>query len=261
MADFTKKKFLSLPIERQHRQCAALLRRLYDALTTGQEMEEEKMLYKEFNAWMSQEELLLISFQTLSNRYHWHLQKANTYLKEHNLLPSARKGDRQIAIEGSWLIDIYLDQIRSAHNVGSILRTVEAFNLGQVYFSEFTPFKTHKQVEKAAMGSQQWVNCYQQNSFSNLTPPFIALETSPDALPLYEFIFPNQFTLIVGNEEYGCSEEVLKEANYLLEIPLRGHKNSLNVANAFAIVVGEIYRQKQLIGTHNDKEIKQSENP
>ena len=39
----------------------------------------------------------------------------------------------------------------------------------------------------------------------------------------------------VGNEEYGCSKELLQEADMIINIPLRGVKNSLNVAQSFAV--------------------------
>jgi tRNA G18 (ribose-2'-O)-methylase SpoU len=148
--------------------------------------------------------------------------------------------------EEAWPIAIYLDNLRSAHNVGSVIRTVEALAIGSLYFSCQTPFITHQQVQNTAMGSTQWVSCYQGVDLSSLPRPIVVLETSPEALSLYEFIFPSSFTLVIGNEEYGCSDETLKLADYLVEIPLRGCKNSLNVANAFAIAAGEISRQKRL---------------
>ena len=180
--------------------------------------------------------------QTIADRYHYHLQQAGFGQKEHHLLPKVRTGDKTSA-QPSLPIAIYLDQIRSAHNVGSIIRTVEAFSLGTLYFSASTPFITHKQVQDTAMGSAAWVSCHRNIPLDSLPKPLIALETSEEAASLYDFIFPSTFTLVLGNEEYGCSEETLKAADIILEIPLRGRKNSLNVANAFAIVASEIIRQ------------------
>lgn len=206
----------------------------------------DSALYDEWAQWINIAPMNDLSAQSISDRYHWHLQKGGIFKKEHNLLPRIRKGDLSRAQE-PWPIAIYLDHIRSAHNVGSIVRTVEAFSLGQITFSSQTPFATHKQVKDTAMGSLEWVACVQNDDLSLLPRPIIILETSPDALSLYEFIFPSSFTLAVGNEEYGCSEEVLKAADIVIEIPLRGHKNSLNVANAFAIAASEISRQRNLI--------------
>lgn len=246
MFDFTKRKFLELPLKRQHRKCAELLSQMYHRLAEKIDISNEILLYDSLITWMHKEKLENINPQTISDRYHSHLQLANCSKKEHHLLPRIRTGDR---LEGAnpWLIDIYLDHIRSAHNVGSIIRTMEAFRLGILYFSDQTPFVDHKQVQDTAMGAQSWITCKKEIALNELSRPIIALETSMDAISLYKFIFPTKFTLAIGNEEYGCSQSTLQEADYIVEIPLRGRKNSLNVANAFALVAGEIMRQRQSI--------------
>ena len=246
MYDFTEKKFLSLPIKRQHKKCAELLRRLYDQFLGKEEWTTDWQLYQELLQWMNEFACETPTIKTLSDRYHWHLQQAQISKKEHHLLPQIRKGDR-LQGEETWPIAIYLDNVRSAHNVGSMIRTVEALALGSLYFSSKTPFTTHKQVQDTAMGATQWVPCYQGVDLPSLPRPIVVLETTQEALSLYEFIFPSSFTLVVGNEEYGCSNETLELADYLIEIPLRGRKNSLNVANAFAIAAGEILRQKLML--------------
>jgi tRNA G18 (ribose-2'-O)-methylase SpoU len=244
MYDFTKKKFLALPIKRQHKKCAELLRLVYDQWMT-QDWEANWQLYQQLLQWMNIPPCETVTIKIIADQYHWHQQQAQMSKKEHHLLPQIRKGDRPQG-EKAWPIAIYLDHLRSAHNVGSIIRTTEALSLGSLYFSPKTPFITHKQVQDTAMGTIQWVACYQGVALSTLPRPIIVLETSEEATPLYDFIFPSSFTLVVGNEEYGCSDETLKLADYLVEIPLRGHKNSLNVANAFAMAAGEIIRQKRL---------------
>lgn len=245
MHDFTQKKFLALPFHTQHKKCAELLRRLYDQFIQQKECSADWELYQQLLQWMGESIKGPPSAQSIADKYHEHLQQANLSKREHHLLPQIRKGDRTQG-EAAWPIAIYLDHIRSAHNVGSIIRTVEALALGSLYFSLQTPFITHKQVQDTAMGSIEWVICHQGTAIHSLPRPLIVLETSSEAVSLYDFIFPSSFTLVVGNEEYGCSEETLQLADYLVEIPLRGRKNSLNVANAFAIAAGEINRQKRL---------------
>lgn len=245
MYDFTEKKFLSLPIERQHKKCAELLKHLYERLINQDPTLPEWDQYQLLLQWMNDFPLISCQIEEVANRYHQHLQQAGQRKKEHHLLPCVRKGDRTEPIEPSWPIVVYLDQLRSAHNVGSILRTIEALGLGKAYFSPGTPFITHKQVKDTSMGADKWVECEQGTLLDTLPSPLIALETSDEAISLDDFIFPPCFTLIIGNEEYGCSEAVLRQADYLIEIPLRGRKNSLNVANAFAIVAGEIRRQRK----------------
>ncbi len=213
---FSKQKFQSLSKGAQHKKVAETIRQYYEWL--GEEAPEE------------------ITPETLSNAYHHHLKEAGQQLKEHNLLPRVRKGDRRERTDPLPIM-IYLDHIRSAHNVGSIFRTVEAFSLGTIVLSEQTPGPENKQVCDASMGTADWVPCSRD---TELIRPIIALETCEEATPLHDFAFPPSFTLVVGNEEYGCSKEILKQADAIVEIPLVGRKNSLNVANALAICAAQI---------------------
>ncbi len=230
---FTKKKFLNLEPKQRHKKCAELLRRHY---------EEDLADFTEYNTllgWMKCNPYEPSDKKTLADRYHWHLQMAGLSLKEHNLLPSLRTGDREAKMDFP-NIAIYLDNVRSAYNVGSILRTVEALRIGRVYFSENTPFLNNEKVIRTAMGAAALVPCFQKISLKELPRPIIALDTSDAALPVHEFSFPKSFTLILGNEEYGISNEALAEADAIVEIPLFGAKNSINIACAFAIAAAKI---------------------
>lgn len=242
---FTKRKFLQLPLAQRHKKCAELLRTYYESLHRGESLSSDAIAY--YEALVSWSRLpsfpLSTDLKQLSDRYHWHLKEAGYALKEHNLLPALRTGDHipQAAFPSG--IAIYLDGVRSAYNVGSILRTVEALRIGSVYFSEKTPFIDNEKVSRTAMGAASLVPCFSHATLDSLPRPIIALDTSHQAVPLSDFLFPESFTLILGNEEYGISDASLKEADYLVEIPLLGAKNSLNVACAFAIAAAQIRRQ------------------
>lgn len=232
---FTKRKFFLLDLKQRHKKCAELLRRHYEEKTAD---------FSEYNTWLSWLNLsayIHTDFKALADRYHWHLQQAGLSLKEHNLLPSLRTGDR-IPQLGFPEIAIYLDHVRSAYNVGSILRTAEALRIGKVYFSEKTPFTDNEKVIRTAMGAAELVPCFQNVPLRDLPRPLIALDTSNAAIALEEFTFPTSFTLILGNEEYGISNGSLQEVDQIVEIPLYGAKNSLNIACAFAIAAAKIRR-------------------
>src|SRR5689334_19520497 len=130
---FTKRKFLDLEPKQRHKKCAELLRRLYE------EKASDLTDYNALLSWLKCHPYVHTDFKALADRYHWHLQQAGLSLKEHNLLPSLRTGDHVPKL-GFPEIAIYLDNVRSAYNVGSILRTVEALRIGKVYFSSKTPF-------------------------------------------------------------------------------------------------------------------------
>ncbi len=236
--DFSKSKFLSLPLKQQHKICAELIRCVYEKFASSMHTNDLD-LYFQLSAWMTISHLPIVALKSLSDRFHFHVKHAELSIREPRLLPKVSTVDRETG-SNFWPISIYLDNLRSAHNVGSILRTTEAFSLGSVHFSEATPFIDQKQVQDAAMGAEKWINCHRSASLKNLPRPYILLETSPQALSLNGFSFPETFTLVVGNEEYGCSDHSLSEADFLIEIPLRGRKNSLNVANAFSIAAAQI---------------------
>ncbi len=244
MKQFTKAKFLKLELKQKHKKCALVLREIYEALLNKKTDPKALFsLYNTFAAWLELEPFYNKNLKKVSDLYHHHLSMGKLSLKEHNLLPFIRKGDRAPKKDfGN--CTLYLEQLRSAYNVGSILRTVEAFRLGPIYFHPKTPFVNHDKVKKTSMGADQFVPCHVLKNLQDLPRPWVALETLEKGLEISEFIFPPSFTLIVGNEEYGVSDEILKKANYALKIPLLGFKNSLNVACAFAIAAQEIQKQQ-----------------
>lgn len=245
MYQFAEKKFLGLPERQQHKKCAELLRYIYDVILSNQDAKEFIAHYNELQNWMKLPVLTDCNPKLLANRYHEHLERANVHIRENQLLPHVTKRDRPVG-DPPLPIAIYLDKTRSAFNVGSIIRTAEAMAIGTLYFADSTPFVDNRQVQNTSMDAYRWIECKQKVPLSTLPKPIIALETSPDAIPLHQFIFPESFTLVLGNEEYGCSDETLSAADYLVQIPLNGKKNSLNVASAFAIAAAEIRRQKNI---------------
>jgi len=207
----SKSKFLSLPIERQHKRAATLLREWFEGKS------EE---YIRLCDWMELE--VPEDREALSDRYHLHLKNAWLSIKEHNFLDFQTDS---LCDEPFSPISIYLDNLRSAHNIGSILRTMEAFRFGHLVEMEL-----NKKVIDASMG------CSEIIPMTNEMPrPWVALEVSETSTPIHSFEFPEKFTLIVGNEEYGVSKEMLNQCDAIVEIPLIGGKNSLNVSNAFSI--------------------------
>lgn len=231
---FSKRKFLSLSYRQQHKKAAEILRTFHE---NSDPIHLSR--YRELESWLNLSPLE-ISFSSIADRYHLHLKEASVSLKEHNLL--IRRFDTLSDID--YLpIAIYLENLRSGHNVGSILRTVEAFRLGTVHFSPTTPGIDNKKVADAAMGVASFVPHKANSRLEELPRPLIALETVENAPSYYDFEFPKTFSLLLGNEEYGLNPETVKEADIILQIPLLGSKNSLNVSCAFAILAGEIRKQ------------------
>lgn len=244
---FTKNKFLHLPYDMQHKKLSELLRNLYLLLIQKapdmKEVLERVERYEELSLWIDNKIDFTLDKKNISkiaDLYHFHLKNAKMSLKEHNLLPSIRTGDRKFSKKPFLENFIYLDNVRSAYNVGNIIRTTEALRIGSIYFAKNTPFTDNKKVIKTSMGTSSVVPCYKDIPLIDLPSPRIAIDTASQAESIFDFIFPKSCTIILGNEEYGISEESLKLSDYIVEIPMFGIKNSINVAAAYAIVASEI---------------------
>ena len=168
----TEGEFLRLSVRYRHKRAARILRAFQDDRDT-----RSLTLYRRLEKWMELPHLKESDFPELSDRYHLHLAAAGLSWKEHNLLSSPlSQTDRPSSMP--WLpVSIYLDNLRSAFNVGSILRTVEAFRLGRVCFSKNTPFIDNLKVQKTSMDAFDKVPCTQNVQISDLSRPLIALET------------------------------------------------------------------------------------
>ena len=228
--DFTKTKFLSLKTSLRHKKASECLRDVF------LEKKENISVYKNLENWLELPEINLDSHEEISCRFHLHLKNAGISWKEHSLLHIRHKDTPSLT---PFLpIHIFLSCLRSAFNVGSILRTTEAFRLGTVHFCNKTPTPENPKVQKASMGTYDKVPIQTASELNSLPRPWIALETASPSTSIFSFDFPETFTLILGNEEFGVTKEILEQCDAILEIPLYGSKNSLNVASAFAIAAG-----------------------
>jgi len=146
-----------------------------------------------------------------------------------------------------------LHNIRSMHNVGSIFRTADAAGIEKLYLCGITPAPKDRfgdwrlQIAKVALGAEKYVPWEKVGSTAHLLKKLktqgykiFALEQHKNSIPYYLAKLSKKdlrkTALVVGNEVKGLSPGVLKLADKILEIPMRGKKESLNVAVAFGIV-------------------------
>ncbi|MCL2293630.1 MAG: TrmH family RNA methyltransferase [Spirochaetes bacterium] len=144
-------------------------------------------------------------------------------------------GERRIQRE-TLPINVYLDDLRSPFNVGSIFRTAESFCYENIFLSSFTPSPAHKRATRSSMGTTEAVK-WSRASVDNLPQPVFVLETG--GRPVSDFAFPESGTVIIGSEESGVSNAAIETARKSLgvvSIPLYGVKGSLNVGIAFGIL-------------------------
>jgi tRNA G18 (ribose-2'-O)-methylase SpoU len=166
-----------------------------------------------------------------------------------------RSFDSPVSPEAFWAIprfpvSVVLDNLRSAFNVGSIFRTADCTLVEKIYTCGITAHPPNAKLEKTALGTLPFVPWeYKRSAMEALTEVksknirIVALETTNQSRTFWEYRFPLPVCLILGNEALGVSREVLEMADHIVEIPVLGYKNSINVAVAFGIAVYEIQRQ------------------
>lgn len=137
-------------------------------------------------------------------------------------------------------IRLYLEDLRSPYNVGSIFRTAEAMGGEKIYLGGTTPSVTNPRAMRTARGADSiitWEIAELESIADNYT--VFALETG--GTPVDDFAFPDNGLMIVGSEELGVSQEALelaeKKGAGRLSIPLSGLKGSLNVSVATGIAL------------------------
>lgn len=132
--------------------------------------------------------------------------------------------------------------IRSRENVGSIFRTADAFGVDKIFLTGFTPAPPHEKILKTALGAEQFVPWEKVFSPARLIKKLrldgfeiVALEQSPKSLDIKKYHSKKNTVLIIGNEVKGIPSAILKKCDKIVEIPMVGKKESLNVAVAFGI--------------------------
>lgn len=141
--------------------------------------------------------------------------------------------------------------IRSLYNVGSIFRTADAFGVSKIFLTGYTgtPLNpVHKnKIGKVALGAEGWVDWEYFKSPQSVIRvlkkqkvKIIGLENNiGKTLSLAKFKPKFPLALILGEEVGGINKSLIKLCDQLVEIPMRGKKESLNVSVAFGIAAYE----------------------
>ncbi|MBP5318703.1 MAG: RNA methyltransferase [Paludibacteraceae bacterium] len=145
-----------------------------------------------------------------------------------------------------------LDQVRSAHNAGSVLRTADAFRLEAVYLCGITPTPPDADLHKTALGAEDSVRWKHYADTLQAVEELhaagycvLAVEQCERSTPLQAFaVEPGKpYALVLGHEVTGVQQAVVDACDGCLEIPQAGTKHSLNVSVAGGIVLWELFKQ------------------
>lgn len=151
--------------------------------------------------------------------------------------------------------------IRSTHNVGAILRTADAFAVSKVIVSGYTPYphvendprlphiasKNTKDIAKTALGAEKSMTIEVSNDIlktleylKNSNYRILGLEQDDRSLPLSDYQMAGPTALIIGEERYGIEQQILERCDDVVELPMLGKKESLNVGIATGICLYQL---------------------
>ncbi len=152
---------------------------------------------------------------------------------------------------------LVLDNVRSVHNVGSLFRTADGAGVSRIILVGYTPSpfdrygNERKDFCKVSLGAEKsipWESVEDVNTvISSLKSDgyeIAMLEQNVDSVSLFDWKSKadSKVALIVGNEVDGISQQTLSLADVILEIPMRGEKESLNVSVVGGIAMFELLR-------------------
>jgi len=154
-------------------------------------------------------------------------------------------------IKGDFVL--VLPDIRSAINVGAIFRTADAVGVSKIYLTGYTPRpndkfgRVQKDIAKSALGAETWIPWDYKKSLGLLIKQFkkegytiIAIEQDKKSIDYRKIKIKNKTVFILGSEVGGLDKKILDKCDQIVEIPMKGRKESLNVSVACGVCLFRI---------------------
>ena len=145
---------------------------------------------------------------------------------------------------------VILHDIRSHYNVGAIFRTSDGAGVSKIYLTGYTPAPEDRfgrqvaEISKTALGAEKFVAWEKNEDILAVVQKLksegvtvVAVEQSNNSVMLNDFVVPEKVAYMFGSETAGVSPEVLAEVDIILELPMLGQKESLNVSVTAGIVL------------------------
>ena len=143
-------------------------------------------------------------------------------------------------------IVMVLDNIRSAHNVGSAFRTADSFKIDKVWLCGICAVPPSAEIHKSALGAEDSVEWeHVQDTMDAIRKlkeegyTIVSAEQTVDSVMLDTFVPEpgKKYAVVFGNEVAGVSQEVVDASDFALEIPQFGTKHSLNVSVSMGVIL------------------------
>ena len=147
-------------------------------------------------------------------------------------------------------VAVLLDNVRSMYNVGAFFRAADGVGLEKLCLCGITAHPPKKAISKTALGAEQtvpWEHSWDAvpviEDLRRRGFEIAAIETSAQAVDLFEWQPTFPVCVVFGHEVDGLRPALLEMADAHVRIPMRGQKNSLNVATAGGVVLYELLRK------------------
>ncbi len=144
---------------------------------------------------------------------------------------------------------IILDNVRSAHNIGSVFRTADAFLIRKIYLCGICAQPPDKSIQKTALGATETVDWEYAEDTLSLVKKLqeegvcvLSIEQAEEAEHLHDFLPDPQktYAIVFGNEVKGVQQTVVTASDQVIEIPQKGSKHSFNIAVTTGIVCWDL---------------------
>jgi len=149
---------------------------------------------------------------------------------------------------------LILHNIRSVHNVGAIFRTADALAVDKIYLTGYTPApidrfaRVRKDFKKTSLGAEKsvvWEKCEDVlklfDSLRHRGFEIVAVEQNKKSVDYKNYAPSSKVALIFGNEVSGLEKSILDNCDKIIEIKMRGKKESLNVSVAAGVILFRIF--------------------
>lgn len=153
------------------------------------------------------------------------------------------------------IVHILLPDIRSAYNVGSIFRSADCFGAQKIYLTGTTPQpvdrfnRPQKEIAKTALGGEKTIAWEYFETAQEIIQKakkekfhIIAIEQSSESVALSQQSTQEKILCIFGNEVEGVPQEILNLCDEVIEIDMKGDKESLNVSVCAGVVLYELLK-------------------
>lgn len=134
-------------------------------------------------------------------------------------------------------IYLILHNIRSLHNVGSLFRTADGAGVKKIFLTGFTGCPPRKEIHKTALGAEEHVE-WEHNwelevvlkTLKSQGIQIVGVESDAQSQHYLEIPYAQSVAFILGNEVWGVEPEIMEQVDQLVQIPMYGIKESLNVS-------------------------------